>query len=146
MNKTAIVITVAAVILLGGFFLLRGQTYQTSAPQTAPTAPPDESEAVSVPETEVGAAESVAAGEELSIESGSFFFTPDKLSVQKGTVTVNVTKNSGFHTFVIDELGVEEQLSNGATFSFNADPGTYEYYCGVPGHKENGMFGTLTVN
>ena len=27
----------------------------------------------------------------------------------------------------------------------NAPPGTYEYYCNVPGHKEAGMVGTLIV-
>ena len=27
----------------------------------------------------------------------------------------------------------------------NAPAGTYEYYCNVPGHKQAGMVGTLTV-
>jgi uncharacterized cupredoxin-like copper-binding protein len=29
--------------------------------------------------------------------------------------------------------------------TINAPAGTYEFYCNVPGHKQAGMFGTLTV-
>jgi uncharacterized cupredoxin-like copper-binding protein len=29
--------------------------------------------------------------------------------------------------------------------TINAPAGTYEYYCNVPGHREAGMVGTLTV-
>ena len=31
------------------------------------------------------------------------------------------------------------------TVVINAKPGSYEYYCNVPGHKEAGMVGTLVV-
>lgn len=146
MNKTAIVITGAAVILLGGFFLLRGQPSQTPAPPAAPTVPAEESKVVSTPQTEEDSTETAETGEEeVMIESGSFFFKPDKLTVQSGKVIVSVSNNTGFHTFVIDELGVKEQLSSGKTFTFEADSGTYEYYCDVPGHRERGMLGSLEV-
>lgn len=145
-NKTAIVVIVVAVILLGGFLLLRGKSYQTSAPPTVPTAPAEESEVVSTPQTEQDRRETTATAEkEATIKSGSFFFKPDKLTVQSGKVTVNVSNNTGSHTFVIDKLGVKEQLSSGKTFTFSVEPGTYEYYCDVPGHKEQGMLGTLEV-
>ena len=32
-----------------------------------------------------------------------------------------------------------------STFTANLKPGTYEFYCQVPGHEAAGMKGTLTV-
>ena len=53
------------------------------------------------------------------------------------------------HSFVVDELGVKlERVPPGQTGSVSFTPraaGTYAYYCDVPGHKEAGMTGTLTV-
>ena len=51
-----------------------------------------------------------------------------------------------------DVVGVEQmemlqrgkRLVNTKSVTFK-DPGTYEYYCNVPGHKQAGMVGTLTV-
>jgi mono/diheme cytochrome c family protein len=51
------------------------------------------------------------------------------------------------HDIVIDGKGEGEVVQNGGTSSFTAsfEPGKYQYYCSVPGHKEGGMLGTLTV-
>lgn len=82
----------------------------------------------------------------LKLTSGNFFFQPSSLSVDAGEITVAVEQNTGSHTFVIDDLGVKQSLRSGQTFAFTADqPGTYEYYCDVPGHRGRGMAGTLTV-
>ena len=39
-------------------------------------------------------------------------------------------------------------VANGDVSEVTVDlkPGTYTFYCSVPGHKEAGMSGTLTVN
>ena len=43
-------------------------------------------------------------------------------------------------------LGVHTEPGEVNTLTFVAnEPGTYEYYCTVPGHKDSGMVGTLTV-
>lgn len=66
-------------------------------------------------------------------------------------VTVNI-QNAGAleHSFVIDQFGVKLehiQAGQAATITFTpTTAGTYEYYCDVPGHKDAGMKGTLTVN
>jgi mono/diheme cytochrome c family protein len=45
----------------------------------------------------------------------------------------------------VDEKG--EVVQNGGTSTINVTvkPGKYTYYCSVPGHREGGMTGTLTV-
>jgi uncharacterized cupredoxin-like copper-binding protein len=45
------------------------------------------------------------------------------------------------------ELHVAAGPGQSATLDFTpSKPGTYEFWCTVPGHKEAGMRGTLVVN
>ena len=77
-------------------------------------------------------------------------FDTDAITVKPGD-TITIT-NEGFaqHDFAVDELGINsELLDNGGTTTItipeDAEPGDYEFYCTVVGHKEQGMVGTLTV-
>lgn len=75
-------------------------------------------------------------------------FTPAELEATEGTVTLDITNVDGFdHDFVIDEFDVKATLPANETTSvtFDATPGTYTFYCSIPGHREAGMEGTLTV-
>ena len=75
-------------------------------------------------------------------------FVPDTLRTGGGQVTVAVRNRDLFwHTFTIDRLGVDVGVSvvGLRTASFEAEPGTYSYYCRIPGHAALGMRGTLTV-
>ena len=86
--------------------------------------------------------------QEVSMESGNFFFKPNVINAKTGEkVTISIAKNSGFHTFVIDELNIKEQISDGKKFAFITPdkPGTYAFYCDVGSHRELGMEGTLIV-
>jgi nitrite reductase (NO-forming) len=85
------------------------------------------------------------------VELVDIAFTQTELTVPANSeITVNLT-NSGTapHTFTIDALGVDSgQIPPGGTgtVTFNSGaPGTQEYYCSVPGHKQAGMVGTLIV-
>ncbi|HEU5090188.1 MAG TPA: cupredoxin domain-containing protein, partial [Roseiflexaceae bacterium] len=52
------------------------------------------------------------------------------------------------HSFDIDELNVHTQVVAGAsalTLFRPTAPGTYTFYCALPGHREAGMVGTLVV-
>jgi uncharacterized cupredoxin-like copper-binding protein len=53
----------------------------------------------------------------------------------------------GPHNFSIKELGINVNVLAGQTQSItiSAAPGTYRFYCNLPGHAQAGMIGTLTV-
>jgi uncharacterized cupredoxin-like copper-binding protein len=78
-------------------------------------------------------------------------FVETNLVVPANTdITINVTNTGvGAHTFDIDELDVhsgEVAAGDSKTLTFNTgSPAEYEYYCAVPGHREAGMVGKLTV-
>jgi uncharacterized cupredoxin-like copper-binding protein len=82
---------------------------------------------------------------------GELKFTVDRLDAPAGTVTITMDNPSDLpHAIEIEGNGVEEEgetVEKGGTSEVTADlkPGEYEFYCPVPGHKEGGMTGTLTV-
>ena len=88
-----------------------------------------------------------AAGD-LVISATNARFSTTTLTADHGTVTVDFTNNDLFwHTFTVTELGVDIRtpVKGNQRLSFNAAPGTYEFFCAIPGHKSIGMRGTLTI-
>lgn len=87
----------------------------------------------------------------FAISGTEFAFSPNTLTVNKGdTVKVTLTNNGNYpHNFTITELNVQgKTISPGQsdTVTFTADKaGTFQYFCSVPGHKDKGMVGTITV-
>jgi plastocyanin len=84
--------------------------------------------------------------------TGQLAFVQKKLSAKAGKVTFDFTNPSPVpHNFAIKGNGVtagpSPTVQGGATATLTATlkPGTYEFYCAVPGHEEGGMKGTLTV-
>lgn len=72
-------------------------------------------------------------------------FAPTSLETESGEVSVFVENEDGtLHTFTIEELGVDLDIpaSKSARATFDAEPGTYEFFCEP--HKED-MKGTLVV-
>jgi plastocyanin len=75
-------------------------------------------------------------------------FSDDVLVVSSGKITVEVANRDLFwHTFTIDDLGIDLRVPVGAEriVTFDAPPGTYQYICSIPGHPEAGMKGSLIV-
>jgi plastocyanin len=84
--------------------------------------------------------------------SGALAYTTDSATSKAGEVTINFTNSSPVpHDVEIEDSSGEvvaetEVLSEGSD-STTADlkPGKYTFFCSVPGHRQGGMEGTLTV-
>lgn len=77
-------------------------------------------------------------------------FVPTALTAPAGKITIVMTNKSPIqHSVAIDAPGdVAGQIVNmGQTSTTTATlkAGSYTYYCTVPGHRQAGMVGTLTV-
>ena len=106
------------------------------------------------PTTETTPAEPSGGTTKLEADAdpaGDLKFTTDSLDAKAGKVTITMANESSLpHAIELEGDGVEEQgetVEKGGTSTVTAElePGEYEFYCPVPGHKEGGMTGTLTV-
>lgn len=85
------------------------------------------------------------------VEGSEFFFDPATVRVPPGEQAVITFRNVGSvaHNFSIGDLGVRTptiQSGNTATVRFTPEqPGTYAFWCDVPGHRDAGMQGRLVV-
>jgi plastocyanin len=82
--------------------------------------------------------------------SGALAFDKTELTAAAGEVTIELVNDSGMqHNVEVEGNGVEEvseTITEGSTeLTLDLEPGEYEFYCAVPGHREGGMEGTLTV-
>jgi plastocyanin len=80
--------------------------------------------------------------------TGQLAFVTDTAQGTAGKITVKMANKSGTpHDIVIDGKGKGEVVQNGAVSQFSADfaAGSYTFYCSVPGHRQAGMQGKLTV-
>jgi plastocyanin len=82
--------------------------------------------------------------------SGALKFQTTDVTAKAGKATISFDNESQVpHAVEIDGVsGAKTQTVTGGKTSVSVDlkPGKYEFYCPVPGHKQAGMVGTLTVN
>jgi plastocyanin len=87
----------------------------------------------------------------LAADPTNIAFDTTSLSSKPGKVTIDFTNPSALeHDVAIEENGKEiagsELIAEGKTsVSAELAPGTYTFYCTVPGHREAGMEGQLVV-
>ena len=85
--------------------------------------------------------------------SGALSFDTDSLSAKAGNLTIDFDNPAAIsHDVAVEdssgkELGKSDLIAQSKTTLdlSNLKPGTYTYFCTVPGHREGGMEGTLTV-
>jgi plastocyanin len=90
---------------------------------------------------------------DISTPGGSTLAYEQKsVSAKAGSVTINFDNKEALqHDVAVADssgkvLGQTDLVSSStANATVDLQPGTYTFYCTVPGHKEAGMEGTLTV-
>jgi plastocyanin len=122
-------------------------TIPTSAPPPSTTTAPTTSN----PATTTSSP-STAGSVNLSASGTTLAFNTNNATANAGTVSVDFANNSALqHDVVLTDpqnkiLGQTPVFQGGSkSFSTTLAPGTYTYYCSVPGHRQAGMQGTLTV-
>jgi len=98
-----------------------------------------------------------AAGDAVVVDlaadpSGALAYDTDSLEAKAGNIAIAFTNDAAIgHDVVIEKDGAEVARGDVITGSSetvaisNAKPGEYTFYCSLPGHREAGMEGTLTV-
>jgi plastocyanin len=122
----------------------------------------DDSTTTTTTETSAGAAAEGGekaggggGGSTLEFEAdpgGDLAYTTTEASAKAGEVTIDFKNPQSLtHDVAIEDssgetVGKTDVIGEGETSAkVNLKPGKYTFYCSVPGHREAGMEGTLTV-
>lgn len=127
-----------------GTRIVLAQDDEEATPGATPGATPD-----ATPGATPGATPQ-AGGAEVTVEMVDIDFNPNEFRIPANTDVTITCPNKGQleHDFNIEDTEYGTELAGpGETVSVtvNLTAGEYVYYCSVPGHREAGMEGTLTV-
>jgi len=145
----ALTVAVGALALAGcGSSSSNSTSSSTSTPAATPTT--SSSTTSSTP-----AATSEAASSKLSLAAnaeGQLKYNTSSLTAKAGNVSIDFTNTSPLgHNVTIEAAGgkivaaTPTFQAGSKTVTANLKPGTYKFFCSVPGHRMAGMEGTLTV-
>jgi plastocyanin len=89
----------------------------------------------------------------ISTPSGTdLAYNQKDVSAKAGSVTIDFQNNESIpHDVAVesssgDTVGKTDLVASGtANTTVDLQPGTYQFFCTVPGHRQAGMEGTLTV-
>jgi uncharacterized cupredoxin-like copper-binding protein len=104
-----------------------------------------------IPQAEAAAGVSPEALAQLpALRTAHYTFDQAELRAKVGqTVALRLENNdAGAHSFDIDAFNIHAPMPAGKialAFFTPSAPGTYTFYCRIPGHTEAGMVGTLIV-
>jgi plastocyanin len=133
-----------------------------SSSKTTSSASTPEAAASSTPSTSSSSTSAPAAGGESSVpastlslaasSSGQLEYNTKSLSAKAGKVVIDFTNAAPLgHNVTVESssgqtLGATPTFQGGSkTLALSLKAGTYKFFCSVPGHRQAGMEGTLTV-
>jgi plastocyanin len=144
-------ISIVPLLALAGILALAGcgssSSTSSSASTPAATTPATTTTQSTTTSSAPSGALSLAANPE-----GQLKYSTTSLAAKAGTVSIDFTNMSPLgHNVTVESssgsvVGATPTFSGGSkTLKLSLKPGTYKFYCSVPGHRMAGMEGTLTV-
>jgi plastocyanin len=147
-----------ATTLLVGLLAIAGCGSSSSNTNSSAATPPASSTPASVTETPTTSGTATPAsgsGQTQTLEAnpeGQLKYDKTSLTAKAGKVSIDFTNMSSIgHNMTIASAsgavaGATPTFQGGSkTLTLNLKPGTYKFFCTVPGHRSAGMEGTLTV-
>ncbi len=146
-----VLVTVSMAVVTSG-----GEAKSTAAAQAAPAAstppatqPTATSGSPGTPAPPAGATTLLAL---QANPQGQLSYNTKQLAAHAGTVTIVMTNMAPLeHNVTVAEgskvLGATPTFAGGTRrLTLNLKPGKYTFYCSVPGHRQAGMEGTLSIS
>jgi uncharacterized cupredoxin-like copper-binding protein len=101
-----------------------------------------------------GATAQGAGAQTVNVSETDFKLDPSDPTVQAGPVSFRVTNDGEVdHNLEVEgpegEQELEQDIAPGESATLTVDlsqPGTYEFYCPIGGHRDAGMEGEITVS
>jgi plastocyanin len=146
----------AAAVLAAGLGGCGSSSSSTSSSATESTTAPTTSTSTSAPASSTAATPApTGAAQVVRLEAnpgGALSYNTTTLTAKPGRVTIVFTNMAPLQHNVNVESAAGKVLGATPTFSgatksltVNLTAGTYTFFCSVPGHRQAGMQGTLTV-
>jgi plastocyanin len=149
MARAACVLPAALIVALAGCG--GGSSGTNSSPAPTTSAAPSTTSSAPAP-----APASSGGGRHLRVAadpSGALRFTRSSLTARAGSVSIDFANASQLgHNLTVQRgtsgrnVGATPTFAGGSrALTLHLKPGTYTFYCSVPGHRQAGMHGTLVV-